>query len=52
MSAGARLLATPFGRLAVLALPAEDDAAALERLAEPLSKNQYGEYLRRVAREG
>jgi glucose-1-phosphate thymidylyltransferase len=27
-------------------------AAALERLAEPLSKNQYGEYLRRVAREG
>jgi glucose-1-phosphate thymidylyltransferase len=28
------------------------DAAALERLAEPLSKNQYGEYLRRIAREG
>jgi glucose-1-phosphate thymidylyltransferase len=28
------------------------DAAALARLAEPLSKNQYGEYLRRVAREG
>jgi glucose-1-phosphate thymidylyltransferase len=27
-------------------------AAELERLAEPLSKNQYGEYLRRIAREG
>jgi len=27
-------------------------AADLERLAEPLSKNQYGEYLRRIAREG
>jgi glucose-1-phosphate thymidylyltransferase len=27
-------------------------AADLERLAEPLSKNQYGEYLRRVACEG
>jgi glucose-1-phosphate thymidylyltransferase len=27
-------------------------AADLERLAEPLSKNQYGEYLRRLAREG
>ncbi len=26
-------------------------AADLERLAEPLSKNQYGEYLRRIARE-
>jgi len=26
--------------------------ADLERLAEPLSKNQYGEYLRRIAREG
>jgi glucose-1-phosphate thymidylyltransferase len=28
------------------------DAAQLERLAEPLSKNQYGEYLLRIAREG
>jgi glucose-1-phosphate thymidylyltransferase len=28
------------------------DAAQLERLAEPLSKNQYGEYLQRIAREG
>jgi glucose-1-phosphate thymidylyltransferase len=27
-------------------------AADLERLAEPLSKNQYGDYLRRIAREG
>src|SRR5258707_11120418 len=27
-------------------------SAQLERLAEPLSKNQYGEYLRRLAREG
>jgi glucose-1-phosphate thymidylyltransferase len=27
-------------------------ARDLERLAEPLSKNQYGEYLRRIAREG
>jgi glucose-1-phosphate thymidylyltransferase len=27
-------------------------AADLERLAEPLSKNQYGDYLRRLAREG
>ena len=40
MSAGARLLATPFGRLAVLALPAEDDAAALERLAEALAPEE------------
>jgi glucose-1-phosphate thymidylyltransferase len=28
------------------------DAAQLDRLAEPLSKNQYGEYLQRIAREG
>jgi glucose-1-phosphate thymidylyltransferase len=28
------------------------DAAQLEALAEPLMKNQYGEYLRRIAREG
>jgi glucose-1-phosphate thymidylyltransferase len=27
-------------------------ASDLERLAEPLSKNQYGDYLRRIAREG
>jgi 4'-phosphopantetheinyl transferase EntD len=36
MSAGARVLATPFGRLAVLDLPAEDDALALERLGAAL----------------
>jgi 4'-phosphopantetheinyl transferase EntD len=40
MSAGARLLATPFGRLAVLELPAEDDAAALERLATALAPEE------------
>jgi 4'-phosphopantetheinyl transferase EntD len=40
MSAGARLLATPFGRLAVLELPAEDDAAALERLAAALAPEE------------
>jgi 4'-phosphopantetheinyl transferase EntD len=40
MSGGARLSATPFGRLAVLDLPAEDDAAGLEELAAALSPEE------------
>jgi 4'-phosphopantetheinyl transferase EntD len=35
-TAGARVIATPFGRLCAVEMPAEDDAAAVERLAESL----------------
>ena len=35
-TAGARAIATPFGRLCAVELPAEDDAAAVDRLAEAL----------------